>query len=85
MENNLHVDLLPPQNLYIMDVATWDKIIQVMKTTKKSLYKVLLKAKEDDAKPQSKKGIFQFHLEQYNINKFDLSYLENESERLNLK
>jgi len=68
-----------------MDIATWDKVIQVMKTTKVSLYQILLKAKEDDATRQYKKGIFQFHLDQYNINKFDLSYLEKESERLKLQ
>lgn len=82
MENNLRVDLLPPQNLYMMDIATWDKVIQVIKTTKTSLLQILLRAKEDDSTPQSKKGIFQFHLNQYEINKFDLSYLERESERL---
>jgi hypothetical protein len=84
-ENNLRVDLLPPQNLYIMDITTWDKVIQVLKTTKISLLQILLKAKEADSIPQSKKGIFQFHLDQYNIKKFDLSYLENESKRLNFK
>ena len=85
MENNLRVDILPPQNLYIMDIATWDKVIQVMKTTKISLLQILIKAKEDDSISQSKKGIFQFHLDQYNVNKFDLTYLENESERLELE
>lgn len=84
-ENNLRADLLPPQNLYIMDITTWDKVIQVLKTTKISLLQILLKAKEADSIPQSKKGIFQFHLDQYNIKKFDLSYLENESKRLNFK
>ena len=73
LENKMR--LLPPENLFIIDIESWDRTLQILKTNKISLVDVLEKIKNIDANPQSKKFNFSMHLDDFKINKINLSYL----------
>ena len=67
--------LLPPENLFIIDIESWDRTLQILKTNKISLVDVLEKIKNIDANPQSKKFNFSMHLDDFKIEKINLLYL----------
>ena len=73
--NNLDSSILPPENLYFIDIATWDKLIQIIKDTNVTLREILVKAKQDDSVSATKKGAFYLHTNQYDVGRLSLSYL----------
>lgn len=74
--------VLPVQNLFIMDIRTWDRLLQIIKSTRVPLVKILKKVKKDDSKPGSKKFTFNMHLDEYGEVKLDLLYLEKAEQKL---
>lgn len=78
-------DHLPPQNVFIIDIYTWDKIIQIVKDGKATLLEILKKAKGDNMRPETSKQLFDMHLDQYDLRTLNLSYLQNEIDSLNIK
>jgi hypothetical protein len=66
--------VLPIGNLFIIDIRTWDRLIQIIKSKKISLIEILKEIKEDDKKPKSKKFTFDMHLDKYGEPKLDLTY-----------
>lgn len=78
--------ILPYQNLFFIDIESWDKLIQILKDNKIKLIDVLEKIKQTDSNPKTKKFNFSMHLEDdYNFQRFDLSYLTKSYKRMSLK
>lgn len=68
---------MPPENVFIIDIYTWDKIIQLIKDKKTTLINLLEKAKLNNSKPETKKGCFDMHFQEFDIF-MNLSYLQDE-------
>lgn len=71
----LVIERLPFQNLFFIDVATWDRVMQIMKTYSISLKDVLLAVKTSTEK--ERKFGTDMHLDQFSISRYDLDYLRN--------
>ncbi|WP_215224471.1 hypothetical protein [Echinicola shivajiensis] len=69
------VSLVPIENLFFMDLRTWDKIIQIIKDKGISLKDILIKARNTDTSPENSKFFFDMHLDEYDIGINNLSYL----------
>lgn len=78
-------DHLPPQNVFIIDIYTWDKIVQIVKDKKATLLEILKKAKDNNSRPETTKQLFNMHLDDYKIGTLNLSYLGHEIDRLDIK
>ncbi|WP_271785399.1 hypothetical protein [Aquimarina algiphila] len=74
---------LPPENVFIIDIYTWDRIINIINDEKTSLLEILKLAKKNNA--ESKKQTFDMHLDDFENNSLNLSYLSSEIEQLDLK
>nr|WP_320118113.1 hypothetical protein [uncultured Marinifilum sp.] len=78
-------DSLPPENVFIIDVYTWDNLVQIIKEGKTSLLDILKLAKQNNSKSETKKQSFDMHLDDYEINQLNLSYLEEELKELEIR
>jgi hypothetical protein len=76
---------IPPQNVFIIDIYTWNKVIQIVKDKKATLSEILNKAKENNSRPETSKQLFDMQLVEYNIGSLNLSYLTNEIDNLSIK
>ncbi len=76
---------IPPQNVFIIDIYTWDKVIHIVKNGKATLSEILRKAKKNNSKEETFKQLFDMHLDEYNIGTLNLSYLEDEIDSLKIK
>mgnify|MGYP000630978822 CR=1 FL=1 len=76
--NLTSIDHLPPENVFIIDIYTWNKIIQIVKDKKATLSQILKKVKKNNSNKLTSKQIFEMHLDDYNLTGFHLDYLENE-------
>ncbi|MCK6608539.1 MAG: hypothetical protein L6Q46_09615 [Flavobacterium sp.] len=83
-QNSIDSKYLPPENVFILDIYTWDKIIQIIKDKKATLIEILQLAKSNNSNPQTSKQLFHMHLDIYNLEKFSLSYLDFEIEQLKI-
>lgn len=79
---NFEKKFLPPENVFIIDLYTWNKIIYIVKEKKINLKEILLKARENNKQPETMKQFFEMHLDEYNMSKMDLSYLELEKNEI---
>jgi len=78
--------IVPYKNLFFIDIESWDKLIQILKDTKIKLTDVFEKIKLIDSNPKTKKFNFSMHLEdEFNFQRFDLSYLSKAYKRMNLE
>lgn len=68
--------LLPIQNLFFIDLPTWDILMQVLKTESISLVQILKDVRQSDSEFKTKKEWFAMHLDKYNIQQLDLEYLK---------
>lgn len=75
---------LPPQNVFIIDIYTWDKIIQIVKDKKASLLDILKLARSNNSKSETTKQLFNMHLDDFVLEKMNLSYLNDELEFLKI-
>ena len=77
-EKGIDLSLLPPENLFFLDIADWDYLVQVIKDKNASLDEIYKKAKETtlDSDILSRKFSFDMVLKDYfPIKRMDLSYL----------
>jgi len=72
-------------NVFIIDIYTWDKVIQVVKDKKATLLDILKLAKKNNSNPQTSKQTFDMHLDVFKIKQLDLSYLQPEHDLLDFK
>lgn len=75
---------LPPENVFIIDIYTWDRIVNIIKDENTSLIEILKLAKKNNFKTESKKQSFDMHLDIFKNNPLNLSYLQDEIEQLDL-
>jgi hypothetical protein len=76
---------IPYDNVFIIDIYTWDKIVQIVKDKKATLLEILKVAKSNNSKPESSKQLFSMHLDIYDIGTLDLDYLKDEHSMLDFK
>ncbi len=79
------VSTLPPENVYIIDIYTWNEIIQIIKEKKATLLEILKKAKLNNLKNETSKQLFDMQLDEYEIKHYDLSFLKKELDDLQIK
>lgn len=75
---------LPPENVFIMDIYTWDLVVNVISTRQTTLLNLITKARNSNANPQTRKAQFEMHLDDFNLRQFQLSYLIEELKMLKI-
>lgn len=75
---------LPPENVFITDIYTWDRIVQIIKNDQATILDILNAAKANNSTMATKKQSFDMHLDIYHIKKYDLTYLKDEIEKLKM-
>jgi hypothetical protein len=73
---------LNPENVFIIDIYTWNAIIQIIKDNKASLLDILKIAKANNTDIMTKKQLFSMHLDRYHPMKINLDYLQEEIKTL---
>jgi hypothetical protein len=77
-ENKISMSILPPENLCIIDIETWDYLIQSIIVNKCTIPEILNKAKENNHDLIRKKMLLdQVLSKDYKISNYNLSYLNN--------
>jgi hypothetical protein len=84
-ENSKDSHYLPPENVFILDIYSWNTIIQILKDGKATIVEILEKARENNSKPETRKQLFSMHLDEYKVYNFDLNFLKKEIEELEIK
>jgi hypothetical protein len=69
-----HLEKLPADNLFFIDLSTWDLMMQIVKSKGVSVKDVLLKVRTERRTTR----LFSLHmyLDSYEIKRFDLAYLD---------
>lgn len=83
ISENIDFSILPPENVFITDIFAWDKMVQISKNGTATMLDMLKKAKKDNSNPNTSKQLFDMHLDEYNLESFELSYLKDEISSLN--
>ena len=76
---------LPPDNVFIIDVFTWDKIVYLVKNSSVNLIDLFKRFKAGNSIFSTKKLTFDMIIEEYKIKKLLLPYLNEEIDLLNYK
>lgn len=76
---------IKPENVFIIDIYTWDAVVQIVKDKKASLIDILKLAKANNSSPKTRKQFFSMHLDIYNMHGSNLSYLSGEIDQLNFQ
>ena len=84
-DNSSDFMIMPPENVFLIDIYTWDRIVQIVKDKKATLLEILQKAKLNNSNDETAKALFSMHLDEYNLERFDLSFLKDELKSLELK
>ncbi len=72
---------IPPENVFIIDLATWDKIIAIIKSGQITLIELLRKGRGMNSEPETKRQSFYMFLDDFKFGKsLGLSYLKEEIE-----
>lgn len=74
-DNNLKENPLPPKNVFVISIRTWDRLIQLLKDGKGSFKGILEAAVRDNQKGETKLKSFNLHLNKYKMKEWSLSYL----------
>ncbi|MDW3211307.1 MAG: hypothetical protein R8N23_15635 [Reichenbachiella sp.] len=75
LEMDLDISRLPYQNLFILDIDTWDKLLQASKNRGAKISNILKKARKNNESAETKKFYFDLHLEEYHVNNYSLKHL----------
>jgi len=79
---------LPPENVFIIDLYTWNRILYILKHSNVSLQTILRKAKENNSHISTEKLLFSMHLESFLIQASDteieLTFLKAEQTIIDL-
>lgn len=74
---NVETSHIPPENVFVIDIYTWNIIVQIIKDEKITLLDILKKAKANNSDPQTAKMLFKMHLDDYKSSTLNLKYFEN--------
>ncbi|HNP69293.1 MAG TPA: hypothetical protein PKH16_15410 [Aequorivita sp.] len=83
-EETLDTMHIPPENVFIIDIHTWDRIISIINDEEISLIEILKIAKNNNSVVTTKKQSFDMHLDVFKNNPLNLNYLKDEIEELNI-
>lgn len=81
-ENNFNINLLPPEKVLVINISSWDKIVQILKTTDTTLSEILKKI-YDTNKIEKMKN-FNSHFKDYEIGNCELNYLKEEYKKFDV-
>lgn len=84
-DNSSDFMIMPPENVFLIDIYTWNHIVQIVKDKKATLLEILQKAKLNNSKDETAKALFSMHLDEYNLERFDLGFLKDELKSLEIK
>ena len=87
LENSIELSILPPENLFFIDIEDWDWIIQSIKDKKATLKNILTKARELNTSLDPAKAVFMMRqvLEKhFKIKRLTLSYLKDAHKEIDL-
>ena len=84
-KNHPNITILPPENVFIIDLGTWDRIVHLVKNGQTTLLELLILAKKNNSLPETKKQAFEMHLDIFEDSSLDLSYLQTEIKNLEIK
>lgn len=68
---------IPAENIFIIDIYTWNIIVQIISRKKITLIQILKNAKKNNLDPKTSKMLFKMHLDQYKPGKLDLRYFDD--------
>jgi len=74
-----------PENVFIIDIYTWNAVVQIIKDQKASLIDILRIAKVNNSSSETRKQFFNMHLDIYDIQNTNLSFLSEETGQLNFQ
>ncbi|WP_179021848.1 hypothetical protein [Winogradskyella forsetii] len=75
---------LPPGNVFIMDIHTWDSLINLVSSGQITLIELLIKARNNNETPKTRKAQFDMQLDDFELNQYQLTYLKEETDDLDL-
>lgn len=81
-ENNFNNNPLPPENVFVINLSTWDRIVQILKYENVALIEILQEAKKNNNIEKSK--LFSNHLKKFDTHKCKLEYLKEEYDKFNI-
>lgn len=83
-DKSLDTKHIPPENVFIIDIHTWDRIVNIIKDERTSLIEILKIAKDNNSDNKTKKQSFDMHLDVFINNPLNLSYLKDEIKKLDI-
>lgn len=83
-QNSEDSHLLPPENVFILDIYAWNKMLQIIKDGKATIIEILEKARLNNSKPETRKQSFSMHLDIYEFTNFNLAFLDKEIMQLQI-
>lgn len=83
-ENSTDSHFLPPENVFILDIFSWNTLLQIIKDKKITLIEILEKARFNNSKPETKKQTFSMHLNEYKSKPVTFKFLEKELKKLEI-
>ncbi|WP_233878912.1 hypothetical protein, partial [Chryseobacterium sp. 8AT] len=86
---NIDCTHIPAENVFIIDIYTWNNLIQILKNKKElTILDILKKAKDNNMNSVTSKLLFSMHLNEYfenDNNNLSLQFLNNETNLLKIK
>lgn len=82
VENNFSTYPISPNNVLIIDINSWDNIIQIIKDKKATFQEIIEKVIENNNHMETKKISFHNHIKSYKTKKYTLSYLQEEYKKI---
>lgn len=79
---NIDCGCLKPENVFIIDIKSWEKIIQIVKAGEITLVDILQKVKENNSSHDTARQFFSMHLNDYKLEKQNMDYLQDERKQL---
>jgi hypothetical protein len=74
---------LPPENLFFIDISTWDSVVFFLKNKKIGIEELLKKVRTDDSNLLTKKFFFDMHLKSFDTTGNKPKYLEDANQLVN--
>jgi hypothetical protein len=74
---------LPPENLFFIDISTWDSIVFLLKNKKINIEGLLKKVRTDDSNLLTKNFFFNMHLKSFDFTGNKPQYLEDSNQLVN--
>jgi hypothetical protein len=75
---------MPPENVFIIDIKSWNLLIHIVKSGKSSLLDILQLARSNNSDPITRKQFFHMHLDIFKIKKINLSFLKEELDQFKI-